>query len=149
MNVIRRYAIYFAWIVSLVATSGSLYMSEILLWEPCRLCWYQRIFMYPLVLILGIAAYRNDRSVLRYGLPMAIIGGSISIYHYMVQKVPGMAEAAPCRVGIPCDSDYLDLYGWITIPLLALVAFILITVMLWTARTEVEEAVEEEASFGA
>lgn len=136
MTMVRQVALYAAWIVSLIATSGSLYMSEILLWEPCKLCWLQRIFMYPLVILLGIGAYKNDAAVIRYALPLPIIGGLISIYHYMKQKVPGFAELAPCKVGIPCDYDYLDLYGWITIPLLALVAFVLITICLLIARKQ-------------
>ncbi|MBG9735858.1 disulfide oxidoreductase [Paenibacillus alvei] len=132
MSAIRRYALYFAWIISLIATSGSLYMSEVLLWEPCKLCWIQRIFMYPLVLLLGIAAYRNDRSIVRYTLPLTIIGGSISIYHYLLQKVPGMASLTPCRSGVPCNYDYME--GWITIPSLAFIAFLLITILLIIGR---------------
>ncbi|MBN3524733.1 disulfide oxidoreductase [Paenibacillus apiarius] len=134
MMVIRRYALHFAWLVSFVAAGGSLYMSDILFWEPCKLCWFQRIFMYPLVILLGIAAYRNDRSIVRYTLPLSIIGGLISTYHYMVQKIPAMADTSPCRSGIPCNTDYLDAYGWITIPLLAFVAFLLITILLLLAN---------------
>lgn len=136
MKQIRKAGLYIAWLVALAATSGSLYMSEFLLWEPCKLCWLQRIFMYPLVILLGIGAYRNDRNIIRYALPFPIIGGMISIYHYLEQKVPGLAELTPCKVGIPCNYDYLNIEGfsWITIPLLALIAFILITVMLLLAR---------------
>ncbi|UHA74953.1 disulfide oxidoreductase [Paenibacillus sp. 481] len=136
MSFIRQYALYFAWIVALVATSGSLYMSEILLFEPCKLCWVQRIFMYPLVLLLGIAAYRDDKEIVRYTLPLTIVGGAVAIYHYMVQKVPGMAESSPCQMGVPCNYDYLDWFGWITIPLLAFVAFLLITILLLIARKD-------------
>ncbi|BFH66370.1 MAG: disulfide oxidoreductase [Paenibacillus dendritiformis] len=139
MSSIRRYAVHLAWLVAVIATGGSLYMSEVLLWEPCKLCWVQRIFMYPLVLLLGIAAYRGDRGIFRYALPLSIIGGSVSIYHYMVQKVPGMEEISPCRTGVPCGSDYLDLFGWVTIPLLALVAFVLITILLFTASKDESE----------
>ncbi|WP_028544705.1 disulfide oxidoreductase [Paenibacillus taiwanensis] len=134
MTFIRKYALYFAFLIALLATSGSLYMSEILLWEPCKLCWLQRIFMYPLVLLLGIGAYREDYGIIKYVIPLAIIGGSISTYHYLEQKVPGLAAITPCRVGIPCNYDYLDMYGWITIPLLAFTAFLLITILLFAAR---------------
>lgn len=132
----RDYGIYMAWLVSLVATAGSLYLSEVLHYEPCKLCWFQRIFMYPQVVLLGIAAYRQDRSIITYAIPLSVIGGTISIYHYALQKVPFMSELLPCRVGIPCNFDYINWLGFITIPLLALIAAILIIVFLWAARTK-------------
>ncbi|MBA9086943.1 disulfide bond formation protein DsbB [Fontibacillus solani] len=131
----RDYGIYLAWIVSIVATAGSLYLSEILLFEPCKLCWFQRIFMYPQVVLLGIAAFRNDRSIISYVLPLSFIGGSISVYHYAEQKIPALSKLTPCKVGIPCNFDYLNWWGFVTIPLLALIAFILIIVCLFAARS--------------
>jgi disulfide bond formation protein DsbB len=131
---IRQYALYLAWVVSLAAVGGSLYLSEVMGFIPCKLCWLQRIFMYPLVILLGRAAYRNDRNIIGYALPLSIIGGCISVYHYMEQKVPGMADILPCTQGVPCSEDYLDWFGVITIPLMALVAFILITVFLLMGR---------------
>ena len=74
-------------IIALVASLGSLYFSEVLLYVPCELCWYQRILMYPLVILLGIAAVKKDAGIVTYVLPLSIIGGSISIYHYLIQKV--------------------------------------------------------------
>ncbi|MNN61774.1 Disulfide bond formation protein C [compost metagenome] len=138
-SVIRVYALYLAWLVSIVATAGSLYLSEVMLFEPCRLCWFQRIFMYPQVILLGIAAYREDRNIIRYLLPLNIIGGCISLFHYADQKIPGFSRVAPCRVGVPCNVDYLDWFGFITIPLMALVAFILITVFLILGRSKQNE----------
>lgn len=132
----RDYGIYLAWLVSLVATGGSLYLSEVLLYEPCKLCWFQRIFMYPQVILLGMAAYRNDRSIIRYVLPLSIVGGSISIYHYAEQKIPALANLLPCKVGIPCNFDYINWFGFITIPFMALTAFILITICLLAARRD-------------
>lgn len=134
MSVIRCYALHLAWMISLVAVSGSLYMSEVLFWEPCKLCWSQRIFMYPLVLMLGIAAYRNDRGIVHYTLPLAIIGGAVSTYHYLLQKVQGVASLTPCRAGVPCNYNYME--GWITIPLLAFTAFLLIMILLIIARKD-------------
>jgi disulfide bond formation protein DsbB len=124
------YYLYFTWLISVIATLGSLYFSEIRGYIPCDLCWYQRIFMYPLSIILGIAAYHSDKSIKKYVLPLSIIGGSISIYHYMLQKVPGFKEIKPCTNGVPCDAEYINWLGFITIPFLALIAFILITVSL-------------------
>ena len=134
LSFVRKYALYLAWIVSLVAVSGSLYFSEIARFVPCNLCWFQRIFMYPLVIILGRACYRDDRGVIRYVLPLSMIGGTISLYHYMEQKIPGMADLLPCTVGVPCSGMYINWLGFITIPFLALIAFILITVILWIGR---------------
>jgi len=136
----QTYGIYFAWVVSLIATGGSLYFSEILGFIPCTLCWFQRIFMYPQALLLGMAAYRNDRGIIPYIFPLTIIGGSISLFHYLEQKVPGFASIAPCTVGVPCAQAYIDWFGFITIPFLALVAFILITVFLWLARKGTPDA---------
>ncbi|WP_110931846.1 disulfide oxidoreductase [Paenibacillus bouchesdurhonensis] len=131
----REYGIYLAWLVSMVATAGSLYLSEVLYYEPCKLCWFQRIFMYPLAILLGMAAFRNDRRILVYTIPLSIIGGTISTYHYAQQKIPGLAKLLPCKVGIPCNIDYLNWWGFVTIPFMALIAFILITVCLFLART--------------
>ena len=84
-----------------MATLGSLYFSEIRGFIPCELCWYQRILMYPLALILGISTFQNDSSAKKFVLPMAIIGWFISFYHYLLQKVPGFAEIKPCVNGVP------------------------------------------------
>ncbi|KIL39954.1 disulfide oxidoreductase [Gordoniibacillus kamchatkensis] len=133
----RRYGLYFAWVVSVVAMLGSLYFSEIRGFEPCKLCWLQRICMYPLPLLLGIAAYRGERGIIPYTLPLAVIGGAIALYHTLEQKIPALARLAPCTVGVPCNRDYLD--GFVTIPMMALTAFALIIVFLAMARREPDE----------
>jgi len=127
---LRQFSLYAAWLVSVVATLGSLYFSEIRGFIPCELCWYQRILMYPLTLILGIATFQNDRSVKKYALPLAVIGWPISLFHYLEQKVPGFAGIKPCASGVPCSAEYINWLGFITIPFLALVAFTLIIFML-------------------
>ncbi|TBL78624.1 disulfide oxidoreductase [Paenibacillus thalictri] len=134
------YALYFAWVVSLVATLGSLFLSEVIGFAPCKLCWFQRIFMYPLVILLGRASYTNDRGQIAYALPLSIIGGLFSLYHYAEQKIPGLAKLLPCTSGVPCNEDYLNWFGFITIPFMALIAFILITIFLWCGRTKPEQA---------
>jgi len=136
LTLLKPYGIYFAWVTSLVATGGSLFLSEVMHYIPCSLCWFQRIFMYPLVILLGIAGFRNDHGIRTYALPLSIIGGCISLYHYLQQKVPGLAEVLPCTAGVPCNVDYLNWFGFITIPFLALVAFSLITFFLWIADKE-------------
>ncbi|MBD3922580.1 disulfide bond formation protein B [Paenibacillus sp. PR3] len=142
-----NYGLYMAWIVSIAATAGSLYLSEVMHFTPCRWCWFQRIFMYPQVILLGMAAYRGDRRMASYVLPLAIIGGCISAWHYAEQKVPGLYKMVPCTDGVPCNEDYLDWFGVITIPLMALVAFILIAGNLWLTNRAYkrEEALEAAA----
>ncbi|MCM3164356.1 MULTISPECIES: disulfide oxidoreductase [Bacillaceae] len=132
---IRQYSIYIAWLVSIVATLGSLYFSEIRGFVPCELCWYQRILMYPLTLILGIGTFQNDVSVKKFVLPMAITGWCISLFHYLEQKVPGFAEIKPCTNGVPCNAEYINWFGFITIPFLALTAFSLIIVFMLLAKS--------------
>lgn len=122
--------LYFAWLVSVTATMGSLYFSEIRGFIPCDLCWFQRIFMYPLVLILGIGTFQGDISVKKFVLPLSILGGTISFFHYLEQKVPGFGGIRPCVSGIPCSSEYINWFGFITIPFLALIAFTLISVSM-------------------
>lgn len=131
---ISQLSLYAAWLVSIVATLGSLYFSDIRGFVPCELCWYQRILMYPLSLILAIATFKNDRSVKKYVLPMALIGWSISLYHYLEQKVPGFAPIKPCASGVPCSTEYINWFGFITIPLLALTAFTLIIIFMLLVR---------------
>ncbi|WP_106496753.1 disulfide oxidoreductase [Lentibacillus sp. Marseille-P4043] len=126
----KQYSLYFAWIVSIVATLGSLYFSEIRGFVPCELCWYQRILMYPLALILGIGTFQNDHSVKKYVLPLASIGWFISLFHYLEQKVPGFAKIKPCANGVPCSSEYINWLGFMTIPFLAFIAFTLIIVLM-------------------
>lgn len=127
---IRNYALYFAWVIAVTATLGSLYFSEIKGFIPCELCWYQRIFMYPLAIILGIAAFNNETNLKKYALPLSIIGGLISLYHYLVQKVPGFAGIKPCVQGVPCNVQYINWFGFITIPFLALTAFTTISILM-------------------
>ncbi|MCM2677316.1 disulfide oxidoreductase [Alkalicoccobacillus plakortidis] len=129
-----NYFLYFAWITAMIATLGSLYFSEVKGFVPCEMCWYQRILMYPLALILGIAAYHNDSRIKKYVLPLSIIGAVTSLYHYSLQKLPSLVTASPCSEGVPCNMQYINWFGFVTIPFLALVAFCLISVFLILAR---------------
>ncbi|MDN4607947.1 disulfide oxidoreductase [Sporosarcina highlanderae] len=122
----QGYLLYIAWVVSLIAMLGSLYFSEIKGYIPCELCWYQRILMYPLTLILGIGTFQNDISVKKFVLPLSIVGGSISFMHYLEQKIPGFGGIKPCVSGVPCNAQYINWFGFVTIPFLALVAFVII-----------------------
>ncbi|MGM7636279.1 disulfide formation protein C [Bacillus sp. Hm123] len=120
--------LFTAWGTSFLAMLGSLYFSEVMKYEPCELCWYQRIFMYPIVFILGLAVIKKDVTAAKYSLLLSVIGGSISIYHYAIQKVSFLSETAPACGRVPCTGMYINGLGFITIPFLALTAFIIIFV---------------------
>jgi disulfide bond formation protein DsbB len=135
----RENGLHMSWIVAVVAMLGSLYFSEILHYLPCKLCWYQRILMYPLVIILGIAAVRKDNKQYIYVLPLSVWGFGISLYHYLMQKTSLFKEAATACGPVPCDVDYINWLGFITIPFLALIAFVLITVLQLSLRAAVRK----------
>ncbi len=118
----------FMWVVALSATMGSLYFSEIRGYEPCELCWIQRIFMYPLVLIIGIAYLQRNARIAMTTAVLAIIGGAISLYHYGIQKVDFLSDSAPACGRVSCTGEYINLFGFMTIPFLALTAFALIAI---------------------
>lgn len=115
-----------AWATALIATLGSLYFSEVLGFVPCDLCWFQRIFMYPQTVILAIAAVRKDFAAARYSLALSIVGGVISLYHYSLQKIPFFQNYAISCGRVPCTGQYINWFGFITIPFLALTAFLII-----------------------
>lgn len=122
-------------IVSIIATIGSLMYSEIAGFEPCKLCWFQRIFMYPQVLILGLAIWKRDSGAILYGLFLSIVGALIALYHYLLQL--GVFESAPCSAtGVSCDKVYSFYYGYITIPMMALSAFALIIIFSLVRLTQ-------------
>jgi len=142
----RHIALLAAWI----ATSGSLFFGEVLGWRPCVLCWYQRILMYPLAVLLAIGIIRRDRALSAYVLPFSIAGIGVSLYHYLLIKTDWLPPPA-CAVDVPCNVDYLNIFGFINIPFLALTAFLIITCMMlaevWTTSADVDErdiAVDDE-----
>lgn len=114
------------WTQALLALVGSLFYSEIMGYEPCELCWIQRIFMYPLVVIYGVAALKKNVQIALPGLYLSGIGMLISIYHYSLQKIPALQESGDICGTIPCNLQYVNYFGFITIPFLAGVAFIVI-----------------------
>jgi disulfide bond formation protein DsbB len=116
-----------ALLAACLATAGSLFFSEVWGWIPCVLCWYQRILMYPLVAVLAVGILRRDPAVYAYVLPLSLAGMAMSLYHYLLIKTDLFPPPA-CQAGIPCDVDYLNLFGFINIPFLALLAFAIISV---------------------
>jgi disulfide bond formation protein DsbB len=115
---------------------GSLFFSEVMNLPPCVLCWYQRIAIYPLVLIIGIGILLQDPRLKLYALPFAVIGLAISIYHNLIYYDFLPTAITPCTEGVPCNSVQLELLGFITIPLMGLISFLLLNVILWLYRPE-------------
>lgn len=135
----RENLLFLAFAAALIAMFGSLYFSEIRQYEPCVLCWYQRIVMYPFVVLLGIATVKKDYAIAFYTMILSAIGGSISLYHFGIQKLSFLADVAPACGRVPCTSDYINWLGFITIPFLALIAFIIVFVcsfLIWKQTKE-------------
>lgn len=127
---LATYGLYLGWLVALVATGGSLYFSEIAGFVPCKLCWFQRILMYPLVIWLGMASFRDDRRIAGYVLPLSSLGGAVAAFHYAEQKVPGIGSGGICGTGAAsCSVEWINGLGFVTIPFLSLLAFALITTL--------------------
>ncbi len=125
-------AVPMAFAVGLTATLGSLYYSEVANFTPCELCWYQRIAMYPLPVLLAVAWRRGDSTVRRYVMPLALIGAAISIYHYQLERFPDQGGFS-CAVDNPCTLVWVWMFHYISIPFMALSAFALIAWLVWIA----------------
>jgi len=119
--------------IAATATGGSLLLSEVAGYLPCALCWYQRIAMYPLVLIVGVAAVRGDREVWRTAVPLSAIGGAIAIWHILIEQNPGWG--GPCDDTAPCTIIWVEELGFLTLPTMALIAFAAIGVLTLAARS--------------
>jgi len=131
IKLLSRYSFHFALIVSLIATLGSLFYSEIAKFEPCRLCWYQRIIMYPQVILISLAIIKKDRHLADYLMALSAVGVLISSYHYYLQR--GGQSIFPCSVvgySASCSTRFIMEFGYITIPMMALTAFILIIILM-------------------
>lgn len=131
---------YLAWLVALVATTGSLYFSEVMRLPPCSLCWYQRILMYPLVFVLGVSLLTSDVRVRLYSLPLALTGLGVALYHNLLYYKIIPEGFTTCTAGVSCTSRQIEWAGFITIPLLSLVAFALISLLLSLHRPFQESA---------
>lgn len=129
---LQRNSLLFAFIIALIATLGSLFFSEIAKFDPCKLCWYQRILMYPQVLLLGGAYLRKEKNIAFYSMIMSIGGAIIAFYHYLLQ-IGRIGELLPCSAvgySVSCSQKFVLLFGYITIPMMALSAFLLIIALL-------------------
>ena len=122
--------IFCAWLIAALSTLGALFMGEVMGLTPCVLCWYQRIAMFPLVLVLAVGLFPLDARVVRYALPLAVAGLLLAAYHVLL-TVGVIPEAmAPCAQGVPCGKIQVQWFGFVTIPLLSFAAFLAINLLL-------------------
>ncbi|MFZ2268028.1 MAG: disulfide bond formation protein B [Azonexus sp.] len=126
--------LFAAWLIAMASTLGALFFGEIMHYPTCTLCWYQRIFMFPLAVILPLGLFPLERSVIRYALPLAAIGSLIALFHQLLVAGVIPESLKPCQQGIPCSVTVVSWFGFLTIPLLSVFAFIAIVALLIAAR---------------
>ena len=130
--------IFSSWIIATIATLGALFLGEVMGLVPCVLCWYQRIFIFPLSIILFVGLFPLDRNVVRYALPIAFIGLLFTIYHCLLFFGFIPENLQPCSQGISCSDASMVLFGFLPIPLLSLAAFLMIITLLLITRTKTQ-----------
>ena len=138
-KVINPMIILGCFIISSIATLGSLFFSEIMEFVPCTMCWYQRIFMYPLVLIFLINLLYPDEKVFKYSIPLILTGFLFSLYHNFLMWGIIPESAVPCKQGVPCSTEYYEYLGFINIPFLSLFAYFLILVLLVLGQNRIKK----------
>lgn len=138
---VSQRAYVLAYIVAFVATAGSLFYSEVAHYTPCKLCWFQRIFMYPQVLLTFQALWKKDRQLADYLIAMSVIGAVIALYHYLLQigVVPEL-QCSAVGVSVKCSDHFSLNYGYITIPLMAFTAFTLIILSMISTKLTTKKA---------
>lgn len=125
--------IFAGWVIATASTLGALFFSEVLELPPCVLCWYQRIFMFPLVLLLPIGLFPFDTKVVRYALSLALPGTAIAVFHVLLVAGVIPESVTPCSRGVPCSETQIEWFGFVSIPLLSAAAFTLVTLLLIVA----------------
>jgi disulfide bond formation protein DsbB len=130
MKFIKENLAQLALLQAVIAMAGSLFFSEIMKLPPCLLCWYQRICMYPLVVILGVGIWKKDKNIPFFVLPLSITGTIIAFYHNLLYYKIIPESLAPCTEGISCTTKQIEIFGFITIPLLSLLAFLAIDILI-------------------
>ncbi len=126
--------VFVCWLIATISTLGSLFFSEIMGFPPCVLCWYQRIFVYPLVLIFSVGLFPFDKGVVKYALPLALAGWFIALYHNLLYSGIIPENIQPCSQGVSCTEPYIDLFGFLTIPMLSLLSFSTIVALLFILK---------------
>lgn len=136
--------LFAVWIVSVVATMGSLFFSEVMRLPPCVLCWYQRICMYPIAVVATVGLGTRDLGVSRYLAPLSVAGVLIAIYHNLLYYHIIPDSITPCSTGVSCTDRQIEWLGFITIPLLSLTAFVMISACLLWFRARLKGSAHED-----
>lgn len=123
-----------AWLLATVATLGSLFFSQVMDLPPCSLCWIQRIFMFPLPILLLVGLLPHDPRAWRYGMPLAALGAAVALWHTLLYEGVLPESAAPCTQGLSCSQPTFELFGLLSIPLLSLLAFLAVAGLLLLSR---------------
>ena len=126
--------LFAAWLIATVSTLAALFLSEVMEVAPCSLCWYQRIFMFPLVFVLASGLFPPDRRVLRYATPLVVAGWLLALFHLLLTRGYIPETMTPCRQGIPCSRIDVEWFGFVTVPLLSLLSFTAIGLALAATR---------------
>ena len=122
--------VFLSWLIATVSTLGSLFFSNVMEFAPCVLCWYQRICLFPLVIVLARGLFPLDLQVVKYALPLTVVGWLLAAYHNLIYVGIVPENLQPCSKGVSCTENYLELFGFLSIPLLALLSFTLLTCIL-------------------
>ena len=131
MTKVSNFSIIFScWLIAFISSVGSLFFSEIMEYPPCVLCWYQRIAMYPLVIIFLIGRNKASEEVVAYSIPFVLIGWVIALYHNLLHYEIIPENASPCVEGASCSTVYVELFGFLTIPMMSLIAFSMLIILL-------------------
>jgi disulfide bond formation protein DsbB len=139
-SIIRRSLLgYAAWVIALLSTAGSLFFSEVMGLPPCALCWYQRIAVYPLVLIIATGIVTRDGRMRAYALPLALAGLAVSVYHNLLYYGVIPETLAPSSEGASCAERQIEWFGFVTIPLMGLASFIALALCLYFYKPEEEK----------
>jgi disulfide bond formation protein DsbB len=132
IELMNWFILFATWLISCIATLGSLFFSEVMMFPPCNLCWFQRIAMYPLTILLLPAILKFDRSVFKFTLPLASIGWLIAVFHSLIYYGFIPETASPCSQGVSCTAVHIEFFGFMSIPFLSALAFTLILILLLT-----------------
>jgi disulfide bond formation protein DsbB len=131
--------VFIAWLVAGVSTLAALFLGEVMGYTPCVLCWYQRICMFPLVLILAAGLFPFDRRVVRFALPLALAGWALALFHWGVASGVIPERITPCSQGVPCSQELIVWFGFLTLPMLSVLAFSIIIAMLLLTHFKVSK----------
>ena len=115
--------VFLGWLIAVLSTLASLFFSHVMEFAPCVLCWYQRICMFPLVILLARGLFPLDLQVVKYALPLTAAGWLLAAYHIMIYAGIVPESLQPCSKGVSCAEEYLELFGFLSIPLLSLLSF--------------------------